>query len=251
LKESSGAIISKNHIANNTALNYAYGIKLYSFTDASIHNNTIVNSSDYGVLIDSSGACSMINITDNRITNNIGGIRLNFSSGVVVTYNTISGNNIGINLTSSSDTAIYNNYFANTQNAYDDGTNIWNTTNTTGPNIVGGSEIGGNYWSDYTGTDGDGDGFGDEPYDNITYSTGMDHLPLVMPMCGDITGDGNIDTVDLLHLLECVVTGTHVPACIGDIDGNGHINVLDARLLMGYLHDPEGYLLNCGCGDGE
>ncbi len=68
-----------------------------------------------------------------------------------------------------------------------------------------------------------------------------------MPMCGDITGDGTIDTVDLLLLLEHVVTGTHVPACIGDIDGNGHINVLDVRLLMGYINDPAGYSLHCGC----
>ncbi len=68
-----------------------------------------------------------------------------------------------------------------------------------------------------------------------------------MPVCGDITGDGNIDTVDLLLLVEYVVKGTPVDACIGDIDGNGQLNSLDALLLMGYINDSTGYSLNCGC----
>ncbi len=59
-----------------------------------------------------------------------------------------------------------------------------------------------------------------------------DRLPLVLPMCGDIDGDREIDTVDLLILLEYVVTGTSVDVCVGDIDGNGHINSLDVLLLM-------------------
>ncbi len=65
------------------------------------------------------------------------------------------------------------------------------------------------------------------------------------PICGDITGDGTLDTVDLL--LEYVVKGTPVDACVGDIDGNGHINSLDVLLLMGYINNPAGYSLHCGC----
>ncbi len=167
-------------------------------------------------------------LAGNRVTDNSGyGIRL---------YNA-SNNNL-----------IYNNYLANTQNAYDDCTNIWNTTDTTGPNIVGGPEIGGNYWSDYGGTDDDGDGFG-EAVHNIAGGSNQDHLPLVYApvTCGDITGDGTIDTVDLLLLLEYAVAGTPVDACIGDIDGNGHINSLDVLLLMDYINNPAGYSLNCPC----
>ena len=65
----------------------------------------------------------------------------------------------------------------NTNNAYDSGNNFWNTTNSTGPNIIGGPYIGGNYYSDYNFTDTDGDGFGDIPY-NIPGGNSQDYLPI-------------------------------------------------------------------------
>jgi len=55
---------------------------------------------------------------------------------------------------------IYNNYFNNTNNAYDDGNNTWHIAKTDGTNIIGDSWLGGNYWSDYTGEDLDADGLG-------------------------------------------------------------------------------------------
>ena len=249
------ALLSNNNtLVNNTANSNGPGgvggILLY---DSCSHNNILGNTANSnhgysGILMYKS--CSHNNLSGNTVNSNTGtygGIALHSSpNDNVITGNTAIDNNpYGILMVSSSGNLIYNNYFTNTNNAYDDSSNVWNTTPSPGPNIVGGPEIGGNYWSDYTGTDDNNDGFGGMPYP--IGSSNHDYLPLVMPVCGDITGDGNIDTVDLLRLLEHVVKGTHVPACACDIDGNGRINSLDALLLMEYINDSTGYSLNCGC----
>jgi len=239
----------EGHYIHNNSFYGNEGPAIYMRSNNSIvvHNNIFLNA---GRAITVDGYHNQIK--NNCIGGNEYGVYINGAS-----YNTITSNNIynssdtGIYLQySSNGNIIYNNQFNNSNNAYDNGTNIWNTTPVTGPNIVGGPFIGGNYWSDYKGMDNNSDGFGDIPYNvNGTGESNIDHLPLVMPMCGDITGDGNIDTVDLLLLLEHVVKGTPVDAGIGDIDGNGHINVLDVRLLMGYINNPGGYSLHCMCGE--
>ena len=249
------ALLSNNNtLVNNTANSNGPGgvggILLY---ESCSHNNILGNTANSnqgysGILLYES--CSHNTLAGNTVNSNAGaygGIALYSSpNDNVITGNTIIDNHpYGMLMVSSSGNLIYNNYFANTRNAKDDGSNVWNTTPATGPNIVGGSKIGGNYWSDYAGADGNGDGFGNTPHP--IGSLNHDYLPLVTSMCGDINGDGNINTVDLLRLLEHVVTGTQVDLCIGDIDGNGHINAHDVQLLMGYINDSTEYSLHCGC----
>jgi parallel beta-helix repeat protein len=127
-------------------------------------------------------------LTDNIVSNNrLRGIYLYSSSDNVIANNTISNNSkSGISLYSSSDNnSIYNNYFNNTNNSYDNGNNTWNITKTAGTNIVGGPYLGGNYWSDYDGTDTDtpADGLGDTklPYNcSGRIRNGGDYHPLIL-----------------------------------------------------------------------
>ena len=70
------------------------------------------------------------------------------------------------------------------------------------------------------------------------------------PICGDVTDDGAVNTVDLVLLLKHCVNPAGNPlahGCTGDIDGNGYINSLDVLMLMGYITNPTGYSLNCPC----
>ena len=159
--------ITNNEIYNTTAHGTNASAVGISVMGGPASNNTIANNELYNAAASGDGYTAgfgiyVWNATDNKLLNN-----------------TLSSNDWGMMLNSASINTIYNNYFSNTNNAYDDGTNTWNTTNSTGPNIVGGPYIGGNYWSDYTGNDTTGDGFGETPY-NITGDSNKDHLPLIL-----------------------------------------------------------------------
>ncbi|RLF34209.1 MAG: hypothetical protein DRN07_00575, partial [Thermoplasmata archaeon] len=152
---------TNNTITNNTISHNRYGVQFSDSNHSTIANNSISNSSWYGMIFDNSN-------------NN------------TVSGNTISNNGWrGLHLYSSSDgNLIYNNYFNNTNNAYDDGNNTWNITKTSGTNIINGSYLGGNFWSDYAGSDTNGDGLGDTdlPYNcSGNIANGGDWHPLVTP----------------------------------------------------------------------
>jgi parallel beta-helix repeat protein len=240
---------------NTISGNSKDGIYLTNHRSNVFNNNTISDNSGNGVYLNLADDSVL---TNNTISGNGDGIYMRGSTNNTFTSNTISNNGAGLVMAGWSgilteDNRFYNNYLANTVNACDDGTgaNAWNTTNTTEVNIVGGPFVGGNYWSDYAGTDANGDGFGEAAH-NIAGSLNQDYLPLVYvpATCGDITGDGTIDTVDLVLLLKHCVDPAGNPLahkCTGDVDGNGHINSLDVLMLMGYINNPEGYSLHCGC----
>jgi len=169
-------------ISGNTAsLNYDYGIYLVDSSYNIISGNT-ASSNDCGIYLEDS---SDNIISSNTASSNYDGIYLEDSSDNIISGNTASSNYFGIELYGSSNNWVYNNrFFDNVWNAwerYDNGNNRWNVLKTHGKNIIGGSWMGGNSWSNYDGRDIDGDGLGDTglPYNSDGWiTTGGDGHPL-------------------------------------------------------------------------
>ncbi|WP_440948021.1 right-handed parallel beta-helix repeat-containing protein [Methanosarcina sp. T3] len=206
LQNSEANLLTSNMVSTNTE-----GIVLDSSGNNSLKNNTIYRNENQGLYIYSGGhghAASNL-IIDNLISKNNHGIYTSFSENNTARNNIITLNAEGIVLLNSNDNlfrdnliesnrdfglymsfcrnnTFYNNLFNNTQNlepAYGNQNISWNNTKTSGKNIIGGPNIGGNFWAkpDGTGfgqncTDLDKDGICDYPYEvNVSE---FDYLPL-------------------------------------------------------------------------
>jgi parallel beta-helix repeat protein len=154
-----GIILSNinSHIiyANNISYN-DQGIFLSESTFNTFHNNNITYNNGTGINITYSSTNNIFE-NNNISNNNKTGIQITEDSNDnFITRNNITENlETGINITDASGNQIHhNNFINNTQNAYDStiALNDWDD----------GAE--GNYWSDYLGTDDNGDGFGEDPY---------------------------------------------------------------------------------------
>lgn len=168
LSISSGNTVSGNNVAANQ-----YGIYLLSSSDNTLSDNTVEDNSN-GISLSNS---SDNTFSDNSIIGNlVCGIFLRPSSNNnTLSDNNVTNNNYGIffSAVSAVDNRIFhNNFIDNTRqvvfyeqssiNIFDDG-----------------YPSGGNYWSDYRGADGNGDGIGDTPYTIDAYN--RDRCPLMKP----------------------------------------------------------------------
>jgi len=115
------------------------------------------------------------NITNCSIYNNTGaGINLNGSYNHVL-YNEIFNNGINLRIgTWMHGNVIHHNNFMNGTNTYQAIDNGYNNDWDNGS--------AGNYWSDYNGTDGNGDGVGDTSYEINGSADAEDRYPLMKPV---------------------------------------------------------------------
>jgi len=210
-----------------TLTNNGAGV-LFVYTENSRIENVTASDNELGIHLRSSSGNMLI---DNMLTdNNDCGIYIEESCNNTLTDNTASDDELGIYLRSSSGNTIYHNNLAgNTDyNAYDTGTNQWD------------SGSAGNYYSDYTGTDNNTDGIGDDPYP-IPGGESIDRFPLMQPWTdtppqkGDLNGDNQITSADAVIALAFAAGSRPCDAAmLADVDvcGDGRITSLDALLIL-------------------
>jgi parallel beta-helix repeat protein len=195
--------VSKNYLSNN-----GDGIRLSDVSDITVSGNRISNSKTGINLEEASDNC----LAGNTITNNTCGINLTRQpdSGIIlypytpgvrlgslrnnVSANLISDCTVGVQLDhSANNTFVHNSFMGNP-------TQVINHNSTYANTWDNGAE--GNHWSDYNGTDSDGDGVGDTPY--IIDENNQDNCPLMNPL-ETLESDGKPSITDLVLVVIAVV----------------------------------------------
>lgn len=171
------AYTSNSTIVGNYVTKNQFGICLSNSSDNLLIENT-ASDNDFGVCFNRSSTNSIL---DNSIANNRNGIIFSESCRNDVARNNIVGNHVCMNLSASSNNLIYHNNFTNNEiqpSSSCDFPNAWDN----------GYPFGGNYWSDYNGTDfykgiyqneTGSDGICDIPYNVVANNT--DRYPLMRP----------------------------------------------------------------------
>lgn len=173
LGTSIGSYIDDSNITHNNigvVGNYSY---------ARIQNSNISDNAHYGILYEGllGSTVSQSWYWNNTVSWNSredptgGGIFLSSAIGDTIGCNIITDNGFGLSLNGSYGvSAHHNDFLSNYLNAKDDQSNFFDDGTI------------GNYWDDYNGTDGDGDGIGDSPY-QIDWDS-ADRYPSIYPFEG-------------------------------------------------------------------
>ncbi|UCB53046.1 MAG: right-handed parallel beta-helix repeat-containing protein [Candidatus Zixiibacteriota bacterium] len=207
-----------------------------------IFSNTIEYNSERGIYFEhTTFAYHHANVVrGNNISYNGIGVYMIMSHENDVSCNRISNNTgYGISIATCTGGGQYNRLHRNNFTANNGGgvqgydfsggisTNYWNSQTCEE----------GNYWSDYTGPDTNGDGIGDIPYD-IDGEESQDLYPLMAPfICGDANQDGEVTIGDVVYLIGYLYRGgpSPDPVSLGDPNGDATIDVGDVVYLINYL----------------
>ncbi|MDH5450534.1 MAG: right-handed parallel beta-helix repeat-containing protein [Candidatus Bathyarchaeota archaeon] len=170
LSDSQDNNVSENDISNNR-----FGIVVSTSSNNTFSGNDIANITDSGFWL----TMSLSNIlSGNRVMNSDCGIDLYRSSKNLLAGNTLANNRLSMRAWSSNNRIYHNNFIDTFWNIIIDSGNIWDN----------GYPSGGNYWSDYYGTDlhwgphqnlTGSDGIGDESHP--IGSGDQDNYPLMNP----------------------------------------------------------------------
>ena len=159
---------SNNTIVGNNMVDNEYGISIGDCDDNTVSGNNI-DSGIWGISLESQ--CNQNSLIGNNIKNADAGLYIYSASNNSISGNNVIDNDYGIYFSqASSDNKFWHNNFDNTHQVYFDAgsyVNVWDD----------GASSGGNYWSDYAGSDGDGDGIGDSAY--TIDANNIDHYPLM------------------------------------------------------------------------
>ena len=214
---SSGNTISGNILNHNER-----SIELFNSPSNTISDNNITSALVSAISLDESSGNTVSGNSISDLADGMGALMLWASSNNVISRNVLYGGNpmfllgssdnvisnnfvvdseYGIVVGVSSNNEIYSNYFINVaQLAMDTeisegtpSTNSWDN----------GSK--GNYWSDYAGTDSNGDGIGDTPH--VLYENNQDNFPLMNypPISTNPQTDSSLPTEVIIIIFVAVV----------------------------------------------
>jgi len=162
---------SNNSIHGNSMSRNDFGIEFYKSLYNRLCENDIAENQFFGISFYESSSNKALG---NNVTGNTYGIGLSLCTSNIIGENNIGMNtNFGIGISESSKNVISNNNFLSNYKQVE----LWSTelANVWDDGYVSG----GNFWSDYSGVDADGDGIGDIPYSIGVNNT--DHYPLMAP----------------------------------------------------------------------